>query len=164
MDGGIRECTRNMRQSLMATIIGFTLGLLIAGSLWPSISSAQAVPPRGYQLQEFRQISPSPLSTAQRVRREIIRATNPYTGQVDVRVLSRPDVPRPGWFGPSRSGNPQAVSRPDVPRPTWEGPSRSGTPVASPVPPQKRPSFSSGGSAQGTKPKPVLMKPMIPVR
>jgi len=157
-----------LRNNPVLAVLSLIVAALMLGTMVPLNSFAQQVPPRGYQLQEYRRISPAPLSAAQRVKREVIKATNPENGAVDVRILSRPDVPRPAWYGPTRSGSPRAVSRPDIPRPRWQGPSRSGNPVATPAPPQTRPGFSSVRPHQGPngaqgkgEAKRTLIKPTI---
>lgn len=168
MCDGKRDGINDVLNSPLLTALSLAVAALILGTIVPPSSFAQQVPPRGYQLQEYRRISPAPLSAAQRVKREVIRATNPRTGAVDVRILSRPDVPGPSWTGPSRSGTPQPVASPDIVGPPWTGRSRSGNPQPSPVPPSG-PSFSSGGtssvgqaSRESKRPKGMLLKPMIP--
>ncbi|HMK35594.1 MAG TPA: hypothetical protein VK463_11035 [Desulfomonilaceae bacterium] len=89
-------------------------------ALVPSVASAQQVPPRGYQLQQYRMISPEPLSNADRVRHDVIRATNPVSGRVDVRVLQTPDVTGPAWGGRGR-GSVGQIPTPGVEGPPWGG-------------------------------------------
>jgi len=117
-------------------------GLL--GSLLPATASAQAVPSRTYQLQEYRRISPPPPSNADRVRMDVYRATNPYTGTVDRRVLEGPNVPIQLW--PSQGGvstGGSALSAPDQPIQPW--PFMGGVPA-------------SGGAIEGPD-KPIQQWP-----
>lgn len=69
--------------------------VLVLMTLAPSTVFAQQIPPRIYQLQEYRQIVPTPPSNADRVRGDIIKATNPRTGKVNVRALAAPEVAWP---------------------------------------------------------------------
>jgi hypothetical protein len=168
MCDGKREGINDVRNNRLLAALSLAFAALILGTIVPLSSFAQQVPPRGYQLQEYRRISPAPLSAAQRVKREVIKATNPRTGTVDVRILSRPDVPGPPWIGTRRSGTPQPLSTPNIVGPRFEGTSSSGTGQGGAVPPDGGPSFSSSGTSsaaqgarQSTRPKPLL-KPMIP--
>lgn len=90
---------RKILVSEWSPIFGLVCIIAIMGilaGLFPDTACAQAVPSRTYQLQEYRPIAPAPPSNADRVRLDVIKATNPYTGTVDVRMLRGPqplDVP-----------------------------------------------------------------------
>lgn len=116
---------RRKGRGAMKIVLVAILGT-IACALWsflPANSYAQQIPRRVEQLQTYRgQITPPPLSQADSLRDDIINATQPNTGAVDVRVLQRPDVARPPWPGkPVSPGTAQAVPRPDISRPPWPG-------------------------------------------
>lgn len=101
---------RKILVSEWSTIFGLACIIAIMGilaGLFPDTACAQAVPSRTYQLQEYRPIAPAPPSNADRVRLDVIKATNPYTGRVDVRMLYGPqplDVPS-SLMGPGIQAN-----------------------------------------------------------
>jgi hypothetical protein len=133
-------------------------GLL--GSLLPDTASAQVVPSRTYQLQEYRPIAPAPPSNADRVRLDVIKATNPYTGTVDRRVLESPNVPIRPWpseGGVSASGN--AISAPNQPVRPWPvqgGVTASGKAIKSPNQPIRQ------WDEPKSEGKPASQKPLRP--
>jgi hypothetical protein len=82
-----------------------TVALMLAIAA-PCTLFAQQVPPRAYQLQDYQLITPPPPSNADRVRQDVIRATNPYTGTVNVRVLQQgASVEARPWLSPGVPGS-----------------------------------------------------------
>jgi hypothetical protein len=120
--------------AFLACALGILLSTPVCG---------QQVPPRAYQLQEYRSIAPSPLSNADRVRYDVIRATDPQTGAVNVRVLETPDVPGPAWT-PGTPASVQALPTPDVSGPPWS-PGAPASVRALPTPAVKGPPWGGPG-------------------
>jgi hypothetical protein len=66
-------------------------------------ADAQGIPRRSQVLQTYRPVADPPVSQVERLREDIIQATNPVTGTVNVRELRGPDLRgRPGspYTGP----------------------------------------------------------------
>lgn len=105
------------RPVVIRSVIIAAVGMFMA-TMAPGFVFGQQVPLRALQLQEYRKIAPSPLSNADRLRSDIIAATNPETGAVDVRVLRTPDVPGPAWSRGIPSSA-RVLASPDVAGPAW---------------------------------------------
>jgi hypothetical protein len=86
----LAENTHLGRGAFRTGLFSIVASLLLLGTLAPCPLLAQQVPPRAYQMQEHRMIAPTPPSNADRVRLDVINATNPRTGRVDVSRLVRP--------------------------------------------------------------------------
>jgi hypothetical protein len=89
----------NLRTGVLS-VVAMALALV---TLIPTVGSAQQIPPRIYQLQEHRKIVPTPPSNADRLRRDIVNATNP-NGTLDVRRLRRPTSVWSDWRVEERGG------------------------------------------------------------
>jgi len=86
------------RISILIGLIGAAVVLCL---LAEQDASAQVIPRRIDALQSVKPIETPPVSPVGQLRADIIRATNPRTGKLDARQLSRP--PGPGIVGPSQS-------------------------------------------------------------
>jgi hypothetical protein len=92
-----------------------TIAACLLASFLVETACAQAIPRRIEQLQTYRgQITPPPLSPADQLRQDIIQATNPQSGTVNVGILSKP---RPLW--PTGGAPNVSVGVSSGPNPLW---------------------------------------------
>lgn len=61
----------------------------------PEIALCQGMPPRGNTLMRTDRLTKSPVSSVERLREEIINATDPRSGTISIRQLQRPTTTRP---------------------------------------------------------------------
>jgi hypothetical protein len=108
--------------------------VLLSITMSTSTVSAQQVPPRTYQLQLYKMIAPEPPSNAERVKLDVLRATNPYTGTIDTRVLRAPNVGIRSWMGPGVGVPGQAMATPSTGIRPWPETGRSVPGQAVPTP------------------------------
>lgn len=75
--------------------------------------AAQGIPPRSNVLQSYKPVATPPVSQVERLREDIINATNPQTGRLNVNRIT---TSRP-WLGAGQAvpgGPPAQTSRPWV--------------------------------------------------
>jgi hypothetical protein len=87
------------RERPSATVSLATLMLFAVASVLlvfsPVTALGQGMPPRGNTLMRVKPLTKPPLTDTQRLRQDIVSATNPVTGTINVRQLRTPESTRP---------------------------------------------------------------------